>query len=812
MLMRDIVRHRLLLSLSNSIYKHNDTKALPLPKLRLDVLNVEGLNNLKLFDSLDDMSLYLPETLGECIQNMTDEDYEVLKAYVYGIQHDGINTSRPHNLVLSGGGGKGICYSGLIKFLDEETVFSTKKTDIENYLCSLGVSDFSKYSIPEPQGEMTPHELESFLTTITKEGKPVFDRLSTSYHRYSMVQKGFISKKSGLENVKAISGTSAGAITALPVALGLNFQEYSKLIRDSQFNHFFIDGGKILPRLLRAAGNKMFRSEYTRRFSELYILNIRKNLGKILPEACNEESINGNSSYIDSLLKGTTREGINYLHRHVVSSGMLNELYAQTERDISNEISSKRIVKISHLMANRIGKIKKIKRSRRDFYESGGFKEKTTRYTYRSSQSEAFFISLFSASDIDNISEYFGRLISNKIKDVGISRVSPILSHQRIMAYTNTPESAKEIINNAISFLKRNNLTVDDKSIYKCCLRMCTYHARDAAFSQHPYSELHMEGILLSWGYQTNNGINKNQRSMLDDSLLLIDSLYRDNQRLVSLQDLASTPHELRRFISKSNLARHTLDEIFLHKCSNITFKDLHAIKNRIPEAGIKDLYVTGTAVRLLKGKWAKTVYFSHKENSDMPIQDAIRGSMSLPAIFKKTRWKGLNLRDGGFYENTPHKPFESNPSTLIAVAEDDAFYRRSPTYFRAWARWLLPRLHKKMNEFKRSHNISDVLRTVFLSSKKYSTVDFSFATSDISRISLLNSELMKQDRAITKDAMYYFLYNREKTHSVESSMREQPHIYPGIFGATRRNILGRDRYAEDMLKYAKEFNFTHDI
>lgn len=112
-----------------------------------------------------------------------------------------------------------------------------------------------------------------------------------------------------------------------------------------------------------------------------------------------------------------------------------------------------------------------------------------------------------------------------------------------------------------------------------------------------------------------------------------------------------------------------------------ITFKELHELKIKHPELGLKDLYLTGTEVET-----GESVVFSHEnpEMQDVDIVDALRATMSFPFAFKAheiiINGKLRKFIDGGVKNNYPMNIFDltnesgqrvANPAVLGFKVDD---------------------------------------------------------------------------------------------------------------------------------------------
>jgi len=75
---------------------------------------------------------------------------------------------------------------------------------------------------------------------------------------------------------------------------------------------------------------------------------------------------------------------------------------------------------------------------------------------------------------------------------------------------------------------------------------------------------------------------------------------------------------------------------------SDITFGDLFGRYKR-------ELIVTGTCLNR-----RETHYYHRRRNTDMPVRDAVRISMSIPLFFAAVDWQGDLLVDGGVMNNYP--------------------------------------------------------------------------------------------------------------------------------------------------------------
>lgn len=89
----------------------------------------------------------------------------------------------------------------------------------------------------------------------------------------------------------------------------------------------------------------------------------------------------------------------------------------------------------------------------------------------------------------------------------------------------------------------------------------------------------------------------------------------------------------------------------------DITFKILEECRQAFPELGIKKIAFTGTNYTD-----AKLEVFDFEKTPDMPIDLAVRISMSLPWFFQSVKYQGKEYMDGGCLNNYPMFIFNTPP------------------------------------------------------------------------------------------------------------------------------------------------------
>jgi NTE family protein len=89
----------------------------------------------------------------------------------------------------------------------------------------------------------------------------------------------------------------------------------------------------------------------------------------------------------------------------------------------------------------------------------------------------------------------------------------------------------------------------------------------------------------------------------------------------------------------------------------DITFKILEECRQNCPELGIKKIAFTGTNYTD-----AKLEVFDFDKTPDMPVDLAVRISMSLPWFFQSVKYKGKEYMDGGCLNNYPMFIFNTPP------------------------------------------------------------------------------------------------------------------------------------------------------
>jgi NTE family protein len=92
-------------------------------------------------------------------------------------------------------------------------------------------------------------------------------------------------------------------------------------------------------------------------------------------------------------------------------------------------------------------------------------------------------------------------------------------------------------------------------------------------------------------------------------------------------------------------------------KNGNLTFGELRKLGEKFPELGIKNMAFTGTNYT------NKTLeVFSYHTTPNMPVDLAVRISVSLPWFFKTIKYNGNEYMDGGCLDNYPMGIFDRPP------------------------------------------------------------------------------------------------------------------------------------------------------
>ena len=96
----------------------------------------------------------------------------------------------------------------------------------------------------------------------------------------------------------------------------------------------------------------------------------------------------------------------------------------------------------------------------------------------------------------------------------------------------------------------------------------------------------------------------------------------------------------------------------------HVTFKNISDLSQLIPEAGIKDIYITGTRLPGAVDHTFQLEIFSIEDTPDMEVALAGRISISMPKFFKPVEWNGSQYVDGGCLKNFPIEIFDdvNNP------------------------------------------------------------------------------------------------------------------------------------------------------
>lgn len=808
--MKDLARHKLLLGLATSIVKKSNHSGIMLPRLYRDAIRNPDIISIQIYDQEIPVTTYLKPTLGECLSSINEDDYTVLKAYVHSIQHDSVDIDTPDNIAFSGGGGKGIGYSGLIKYLSEESIYTYSQQHIKDLL----INDFGIMNIPNDSPIFINSKMkrDEFLKELSN---LLGSDLNSAHALYILANQGAVKEKPIIETIRAVSGTSAGAITALPVALGMNYEDYSRLIINSQFNHFFVGSSRTISSITRILKPNLYRNSYVKKYSSLYVEKITERIGEILPEIASDYNPDEKRALVHSLLNNATSLGLDYLHQRVRKSGLINEIKTEVDDQMDDIINTHRKSKVRRLLEKMPipERLKTtITRSKGDFDKAGGFKSTNNSYGYSSSADEAFFISSYHHSKTDNISMFFGRLISNKLREIPLDELMRALPGRAEDAFEVAPENAFRIISLAKAHLIENGVELSDENIYKTCFRMSSFSRYDL-HNNDIDSDLYMEKTLKLLGMPVSYA-TEGDRQTLDSAMAIIEAAYHNKRRSISLSACSNTPiHQ--KLITSSRDVMRACERSFLNDLSSVTFKELNLIKQNTSNNNIKDIYISATGSKLHLLRRPRTLYFSHKENSNTPIQKAIRASMTIPLLFNKTKHGKHNLYDGGLFENTPITPFKSEQSTIVAMAEDQEFFERASTPTRSWKAFkakIFPNALTWMNSYINKLSLSDSMRTIISSSYQNGTVDFSFNEMTLAKVSSANHDTLFNKPGFKGDAMYYFLRNKHVLHNetpIDLDHHLSKGVSPGVFSNNKRD---NDHYGKDVLKLAKEHNAIYDI
>ncbi|WP_415912829.1 patatin-like phospholipase family protein [Neptuniibacter sp. QD37_11] len=91
----------------------------------------------------------------------------------------------------------------------------------------------------------------------------------------------------------------------------------------------------------------------------------------------------------------------------------------------------------------------------------------------------------------------------------------------------------------------------------------------------------------------------------------------------------------------------------------NLTFPQLKALADQLPEFGFKELYICIAKEKDIISYEQIDVWHGNKEYQDMPIKTAVRISMNLPIVFKPYKYKDNKYVDGGVRANYPMHIFD---------------------------------------------------------------------------------------------------------------------------------------------------------
>lgn len=184
------------------------------------------------------------------------------------------------------------------------------------------------------------------------------------------------------------------------------------------------------------------------------------------------------------------------------------------------------------------------------------------------------------------------------------------------------------------------------------------------------------------------------------------------------------------------------LGEIIENKgfSKNITYRELHQMKIRYPELGLKDLYTVGTNLNLHSSE----IFSYTSKHADTPISLGVRISMSIPLFFVPVTLNDMLYIDGGLLRNYPINIFDLHHFNGVIHNQffDTIGIRLDSEY--EITRYLDPNLHRNvhkignlfqflnclittaLNEQDDMHaNSFDQFRTIYCNTQNIETTDF---------------------------------------------------------------------------------------
>lgn len=794
--MDDIVRHKTLILLSKAVYERVNEVDIALPPTREEALNTAAINSLDLYGTKNSSYQYFPNSLHECLTSISDDDYLLVSDYVDSLGKNRFNLATIDNLVFSGGGGKGAAYASLIEHLSESNIYVFKPSEVASYLerdYGIILDQDSLIHTGKVTESEFKKELESGLISAGF-APEVHTELTTQ-----MILSAPVTKSSTLKELKAVSGTSAGAITALPIALGMNYDEYKDIITQNQFNHFFMSNNSTgaFSKLYTHAMQDKYGIKYIDKFSKNYTRNLAIELHKAIAASKDPElSIARNIALSD---KGNLPiQSFEYLieqcnqHKIKTGNGILDNAFMSTMEQLNAQITE--------------APNSRLAKSYAAFVEQGGFKHSLADRNEILALPEAvdaFYISLYRSNNIDAISEFFGNMIVKKAESIGVHKLKEALPERYEKDYTGVMDLAQKLILEAGEAIEARGETLNSQLILGEVFKIDPYSAKNPKDAEgNLFVYLTSEGAaipadLVSRAQNLLELYHQDKVMHQKDECVDIESVYYE---LKNNKELSS------RFDSRSAVVEGYLQDSFYKSMNDLTFNELNKIKSKIPESGIKDIYITATEVRLTRGV-VRTRYFGQDQgidkkdaakmdNKDLPIGDApikqaIRASMGVPVVFKAKKYTsagGNYLYDGGLRANTPAKPFKGKHNTAFAIVGDQNFYDKKKTLSGSWKGKLLSKsfmgslISRGMyagNDFQKNFSTSSSLKSIFLNSEAVGMMNFNFS-GHLDSMGDTNKSNITSEPNLDKDGYYYYLKNKQDNLGSEINFTGE--LYPGIF------------------------------
>lgn len=666
------------------------------------------------------------------------------------------------------------------------------------------------------------------------------------------------SNKTILTNVKAVAGASAGALTALPLALGLSAKEVQDIVVNNDFGAFFsescLDKGGIRGAMLsyimkRGMGGEKFRDiKKELRFIKAYCEEFEKAYSIILLKAYNF----GKSKQYD-ITKDDFNEVSASLERHAVyreSLANFREHFAKTSSEIQlrkllSELDTITVEKQSGLDFVHEHSLNK---ARAVLQKEGYSQEEVIDLNpLGDSQDSAKYV-LRSSRDKDNIEGFFGDIIEKRLDAIPEEKLEDVVPELTIQQDQKLFRDIKKGLKYITEFVRP---LLDE---------VAPYEASPVFWKRELMSILRNHELNKSNSMASNiekmqkkTGLNSWQAKSVIDSLsempasviqgLLNDSEAGSQYAVDSTLEAVVTEHSKRSYRAGAK--------------RNMTFEHLRKLALGLPQYGFKDLYITmcedkgaGHALKAI-GKLKNPLVekyslieasYDNAEFKSMPIKKSARFSMNLPLVFDQLEYKGRMFVDGGVKNNLPKNIFHNKGAktaqkTLVFMFGEDDYFKKSHNFKRALysspifnnglgvvqgIKSLISRfsagLHYQKNTSYKEISGADMWKTHIVRSYDVGTTSFIMSRKDKLRLIERAEASMMEKMEKGTDAQRAFLQSRQeilieeyaKLEGIPVSKIDVSKFQPDekAFQAASKNIrlfakdieLGMDRPREQLL------------